>query len=317
MLAALVVAAVALCARAWAQESAPWSGPYPYGAVATVGMVADIVKNVAGDKAQVSTLMGAGVDPHTYAPSRGDAAALLKADVVFYSGLLLEGRMSDTLVKISRQRPVFAVTELIEESFLIKETSGVPDPHVWMDPQGWIKATDAVKKSLSSFDPANAALYEKNAAAYTARLQALDAYAKKTIASIPKERRVMITAHDAFNYMGRACGMEVYGVQGLSTESEAGLQDINRLVDMIVSRKVPAIFVESSVSDKNVRALQEGARAKGHEVAVGGSLFSDAMGAAGTHEGTYIGMIDHNVTTIARALGGNAPDKGMEGKLAK
>jgi len=282
---------------------------------ATVGMVADIVRMVADDKAEITTLMGAGVDPHSYAPSRGDAASLLKADVVFYSGLLLEGRMSDMLVKVSRSRPVFAVTELIEESYLLEKHEGIPDPHVWMDVKGWIRATEAVRLSLVQFDPKNAALYETNAKAFLAALKKLDAYARTTLASIPKNQRLMITAHDAFSYMGRAYGIEVHGIQGLSTESEAGLQDINRLVELIVDRGLPAVFVETSVSDKNVRALQEGARARGHEVVIGGKLFSDAMGPSGRYEGTYIGMIDHNVTTITRALGGSAPAGGMQGKL--
>ncbi len=295
--------------------AAEWSGAYPYKVTATVGMVGDIVANVAGDKAEITTLMGAGVDPHSYAPSRGDAAALLRADAIFYSGLLLEGRMSDMLVKVSRQRPVYAVTELIEESYLLEKEAGVPDPHVWMDASGWMRATEAVTKSLIEFDPANAALYRSNSDAHLARLKELDAYARKTLASIPEKQRVMITAHDAFSYMGRAYGIEVHGIQGLSTESEAGLQDINRLVEMIVQRRIPAVFVETSVSDKNVRALQEGAKSRGHDVAIGGSLFSDAMGPKGTYEGTYVGMIDHNVTTITRALGGNAPEGGMQGKL--
>ncbi len=292
-----------------------WDGTYPYKVTATVGMVADIVSNVAGDKAEITTLMGAGVDPHTYAPSRGDTAALLKADVVFYSGLLLEGRMSDMLVKVSRQRPVYAVTELIRENFLLEKEAGIPDPHIWMDVQGWIKATEAASRSLAEFDPANAEFYATNAKSHVTTLQELDRYAKRTLASIPEKQRVMITAHDAFSYMGRAYGIEVHGIQGLSTESEAGLQDINRLVEMIVQRRIPAVFVETSVSDKNVRALQEGAKSRGHDVTIGGSLFSDAMGPKGTYEGTYVGMIDHNVTTIARALGGNAPADGMQGKL--
>ncbi len=311
-----LVFSLVILAPATGQAASP-PEKYPYRVVATVGMVADIVREVARDKADVEALIGAGVDPHLYSPTRGDVAKLLKADAVFYSGLLLEGRMTDVLVKVSRSRPVFAVTELIEEKYLIGTDSGHPDPHVWMDVQGWIKATEAATRSLVDYDPKNAEFYKANAAEYLKKLGALDAYAHQALDSIPTEQRVMITAHDAFSYMGRAYGIEVHGIQGLSTESEAGLQDINRLVEMIVERKIPAVFVETSVSDKNVQALIEGAKARGHHVTIGGSLFSDAMGEAGTYEGTYVGMIDHNATTIARALGGEVPTDGMQGKLGK
>ena len=296
------------------------AGPkqYPYTVVTTVGMVRNIVQQVAGDKAKVSGIIGSGVDPHLYKPTRSDVAALLEADVVFYSGLMLEGKMSDTFVKIATSgKPVFAVTEKIDESFLLSppEFAGHHDPHVWMDPKGWMKAVEVVAESLSQYDAANASLYRQNADSYLAELRKLDEYAAKSLASIPEKQRVLITAHDAFNYFGRAYGIEVKGIQGISTESEAGLQDLNNLVQFIVDRDIKAVFVESSVAEKNVRALIDGARARGKSVAIGGTLFSDAMGAEGTYEGTYIGMIDHNVTVITQALGGTAPEKGMQGKL--
>jgi len=292
-------------------------GKYPYNVGTTVGMVADIIKQIAGDKANVTNIIGTGVDPHLFNPTRSDVAVLLKSDIVFYSGLLLEGQMTDVLVKISRKRPVYAVTELLKDSYLIQDTStNHSDPHVWMDVQGWMKAVEVVADKLSGFDPANGQYYTENAAAYLTKLEELDAYAGKVIGSIPENQKIMVTAHDAFNYLGRAYGIEVMGIQGISTESEAGLKDINRIVDALVQRKIPAVFVESSVSDKNVKALLEGAKSRGHEVIIGGELFSDAMGQAGTYEGTYIGMIDHNVTTIARALGGEAPEKGLNGKLS-
>lgn len=288
------------------EAKAAYQGTYPFKIMATTGMVADIAKNVAGDKASVSNIIGSGVDPHLYAPTRDDVAQLIKADVVFYSGLLLEGKMTDVLMRVGRTKPVYAVTELIDENYLLGYTGGHHDPHVWMDVQGWIKATEAVIVALGEFDPANASAYKANGAKYLETLKELDAYAKAAFATVPKDRRVMITAHDAFQYMGRAYEIEVHGIQGISTESEAGLKDINRLVDMIVERKIPAVFVESSVPEKNVRALVEGARSRGQKVEIGGSLFSDAMGAPGTYEGTYVGMIDHNVTTIVKALGGTA-----------
>jgi manganese/zinc/iron transport system substrate-binding protein len=317
MLLAVVLTSFLLTVTAIAPVDAAYTGGYPYQATASVGMVADIVREVAGDKASVTTIIGAGVDPHLYNPTRSDLAMLMKSDVVFYAGLLLEGQMSDVLIKVSRRRPVYAVTELLKESYLIQDDgSSHLDPHVWMDVRGWIKAVEVVKDALSEFDPPNAGTYAQNAADYLRQLEKLDAYAKQVIGTIPRKQRVMVTAHDAFNYMGRAYDIEVLGIQGLSTESEAGLKDINRIVDELVRRKIPAVFVETSVSDKNVKALIEGANSRGHAVRIGGELFSDAMGKAGTYEGTYIGMIDHNVTTITRALGGQAPEKGMQGKLS-
>lgn len=290
----------------------------PYKVVTTVGMVSDIVKQVAGEKANVSGIIGAGVDPHLYKPTRNDIAALQSADVIFYSGLMLEGKMGDTLVRVARGgRPVYPVTELIDEKYLLEppEMHGVHDPHVWMDVSAWSKSVEAVAKALSEYDKTNAALYQENAKKYQLELEKLHEYAKKCIASIPEKQRVLITAHDAFNYFGRAYGIRVKGIQGISTESEAGLEDINRLVTMIVDNDVRAIFVETSVADKNVKALIEGAAARGRSAKIGGTLFSDAMGPDGTYEGTYIGMIDHNVTTITRALGGEAPQRGLNGKL--
>jgi manganese/zinc/iron transport system substrate-binding protein len=298
-------------------RSADETGEYPYRASATVGMVADIVREVAADKAGVTTIIGAGVDPHVYNPTRGDVALLMKADIIFYAGLLLEGQMTDVLQKLSRRKPVYAVTELLEtDDLLHDDQTGHADPHVWMDVQGWMRAVAVVGDALAEFDPAHATLYAENTRAYLKRLQRLDDYAKTVIASIPANQRILITAHDAFNYMSRAYGIEVLGIQGISTESEAGLKDINRIVDLLVQRKIPAVFVETSVSDKNVKALIEGAASRGHRVRIGGELFSDAMGPPGSYEGTYIGMIDHNVTVIARALGGTAPAGGMLGKLS-
>jgi manganese/zinc/iron transport system substrate-binding protein len=293
-----------------------YRGDYPYQAGATVGMVADIVKAVAGEKANVTHIIGTGVDPHVYNPTRGDVAVLMKSDIVFYSGLLLEGQMSDIFVKVSRKRPVYAVTELLQETYLISDAAtGHHDPHVWMDVGGWKNGVDVVADALVAFDPENGPYYQENAARYQVQLDQLDKYAKTAIASIPEQQRILVTAHDAFKYMSRAYGIEVLGIQGISTESEAGLKDINRIVDELVRRRIPAVFVESSVSDKNVKALVEGAAARGHRVVIGGELFSDAMGPAGTYEGTYIGMIDHNVTIIAKALGGQVPAKGMQGLL--
>jgi manganese/zinc/iron transport system substrate-binding protein len=292
---------------------------YPYQATATVGMITDIVRNVAGDKAEVQGIIGEGVDPHLYKPTRADVVKLSEADIVFYNGLMLEGKMGDVLVRVARTgKPVYAVTEAIldQGDYVMTDEAEHYDPHVWMDVAGWIRAVGVVADALSEYDAANAAHYQSNADAYIRQLKKLDAYAKQVIGSIPENQRVLVTAHDAFSYLGRAYNLDVRGIQGLSTESEAGLQDIEQLVQFLVDRNIPAVFVETSVADKNVRALVEGAKAKGHTVRIGGELFSDAMGETGTYEGTYIGMIDHNVTTIARALGGKAPEGGMQGKLS-
>jgi manganese/zinc/iron transport system substrate-binding protein len=224
--------------------------------------------------------------------------------------------MSDILLKVARKRPVYAVTELLKKEYLIHDNqTNHHDPHVWMDVQGWMKAVDVVAEALATFDPPNKDYYINNATQYLEELRQLDEYARRAIASIPDKQRVLVTAHDAFNYMSRAYGIEVLGIQGISTESEAGIKDINRIVDLLVKRQIPAVFIESSVSDKNVKALIEGAASRDHQVRIGGELFSDAMGPPGTYEGKYIGMIDHNVTIIASALGGAVPEKGMQGKL--
>ena len=290
----------------------------PYKVITTTGMVTDIVKAVAGDKAQVVGLMGEGIDPHLYKPNAADVRKVLVSDCIFFNGLMLEGRMADTFFKAARLgKSVYPVTESIDQEFLLEppEFSGHWDPHVWMDVVAWSKCVEAVREALTEEDPDNGEYYRANCQAYLKKLTGLHQYVKNVIASIPQAQRVLITAHDAFNYFARAYGIEVRGVQGISTESEAGISDINHIIDFIIDRNIQAVFIETSVSDKNVRALIEGAKNRGHHVVIGGKLFSDAMGPSGTYEGTYFGMIDHNATTIARALGGHAKPGGMKGKL--
>ncbi|MCH9655682.1 MAG: zinc ABC transporter substrate-binding protein [Planctomycetes bacterium] len=291
---------------------------YPIPVAATVGMVADLVTNVGGEYVTVTQIMGSGVDPHMHKASRDDVQMIMNADIVFYSGLMLEGKMADTLIKVSRNKPVFAVTELIDQKSLLEpeDFNGHYDPHLWMDVAAWSLCVDAVKDALTEVDPTHAQAYQKNATEYKKQLEILHEYGLKSTKSIPKDSRILITSHDAFNYFGRAYGLNVQGIQGISTESEAGLKRINDLVDMLVKKNVKAVFVESSVSKKNITALIDGAKAQGHEIKIGGELFSDAMGQAGTYEGTYVGMLDHNFTIVTRALGGNAPEKGMQGKLS-
>ena len=292
----------------------------PVGVLATVGMVADLARAIGGDRVRVQSLVGPGMDPHSHRPSRDDVRRLMEADLVLANGLGLEGRMLEALDRAAAAGVrVRRVAEAIDPARLLPaaDFEGVYDPHAWMDPGVWSLAADIVHEELRAIDPEGADVYAAGAAALAADLEALAAYADTVMAGVPVEQRILVTAHDAFGYLGRRHGYEVLAIQGLSTESEAGVQDIERLVDLLVERRVPAVFVESTVSERNIRALLAGAAARGHEVRIGGSLFSDAMGPEGTWEGTYRGMIDHNVTMIARALGGSPPARGMLGRLAE
>jgi manganese/zinc/iron transport system substrate-binding protein len=311
--AAAMVAATALPGGARAQTRTT-----PLEALATTGMIGDLLRQIGGDRLRLQVLMGEGVDPHLYKPTREDVAKMLRADVIFYNGLLLEGKMSDAFVRVARTgKPVHAVTENLPEETLLSpaEAPDHNDPHVWMDPQSWSLAAALIAERLSLQDPEGAPGFRTRLAELQNRIAALDAWAAGAIASIPQRQRVLVTAHDAFNYFARRYKIEVMGIQGLSTESEAGVRRIQDLVALLAERRIPAVFVESSVSDRNIHALVEGAAARGHKVAIGGSLFSDAMGAPGSYEGTYLGMIDHNVTTVVRALGGQVAERGFAGRL--
>jgi manganese/zinc/iron transport system substrate-binding protein len=286
--------------------------------VATTGMIADAARRLGGDAVTVHALMGPGVDPHSYRQTRTDIVAMINADLVLRHGLYLEAQMEDFFAGLGKRKPVVSVAEVLPRDALIahEDYADKFDPHVWMDPELWSNAIVAVRDALIEVRPEAEEVFRANAAAHLEEISALAAYARKVQASVPQESRVLVTAHDAFNYFGRAYGFEVLGIQGISTQSEAGLQRVSELVDVLVSRGIKAVFVESSVSDRSVRALIEGAASRGHEVVIGGELFSDAMGEEGTYEGTYLGMIDHNVTLIARSLGGDAPARGATGRLA-
>ena len=289
----------------------------PLSVVATTGMIADLIQNVGGTLLSVNSIMGPGVDPHSYRHTRGDILTMAKADAVFYHGLDLEVQMFDFFDQLSAKRTVRAITEGINKSKLLayEDYENAYDPHIWMDPMIWAETINPLVDTLREIIPEETDILTANAAAYRAQLGALDAYSKEVLSSVPSESAILVTAHDAFAYFGVAYGFEVTGVQGISTNSEAGLYRIRELVDLLVDRNVSAVFIESSVSDRNIRALIEGAAARGHTVSLGGELFSDAMGPVGSYEGTYIGMIDHNVTTIAKALGGIAPEGGWQNKL--
>ena len=274
--------------------------------VSTTGMINDIVKNVGGSHVEAVGLMGAGVDPHLYKASEGDVSLLSSADIIFYNGLHLEAKMTDILEKMGEQRSVVAVTNHLDRAILRTppEFNGQYDPHVWFDVTLWMKAVEQVRDTLVEKDPANADEYQQNTAVYLKKLEELHVYVQKQANTISPEQRVLVTAHDAFGYFGRQYGFDVKGLQGISTASEAGAKDVSQLADFIAERKLNAIFVESSVPQKNVEALQEASHSRGWDVAIGGQLYSDAMGDAGTFEGTYIGMVTANINTIANALKG-------------
>ena len=283
--------------------------------VTTIGMIADVTREIAGDKQEVINLIGEGIDPHTHQPSKSEIDQLQKAGLVLYNGLFLEGKMGSILeARQKKGLPVTAVAEDLPKVELIGDGDH-PDPHLWMDISIWSKVAEKISSRLSEFDAENASAYQERLTSYQQKLTDLSTYALMVFPSIPEKQRVLVTAHDAFSYLGRAYGIEVRGIQGISTESEAGTKDINDLVNFIVQNKIPAIFVESSVPQKSVDAVIEGAAQQGHTVKIGGKLFSDAMGPAGTYRGTYIGMMDHNITTIVNALGGSAPEGGFQNKL--
>jgi manganese/zinc/iron transport system substrate-binding protein len=272
--------------------------------VTTVGMIRDVVQNVGGDHVHATGLMGPGVDPHLYKASEGDVRRLFRADVVFYGGLHLEAKMAEVLEEMGGRTRVVAVTDGIPRDRLLSppEFQGSFDPHVWFDVKMWEMTVDTIASTLAAADPANAAAYRRNAAAYHARLDSLDAYVRAQAARVPRDQRVLVTAHDAFNYFGHAYGFQVRGLQGISTASEAGTGDVQALAEFIARRKIPAVFVESSIPRRTIEAVQEAVRDRGWDVRIGGSLYSDAMGNPGTPEGTYVGMVRHNIDTLVGAL---------------
>lgn len=273
--------------------------------VTTVGMITDIVQIVGGSRAAVAGLMGPGIDPHLYKASERDVIRLQEADVIFYGGLHLEAGMARVLERMHESgfRTV-AVTDRIDRSVLLAppEFKGNYDPHVWFDVTLWMLAVEQVRNTLVEMDPGSGDLYRANAERYLAQLAELHAYVKAQAARVPPEKRVLVTAHDAFNYFGRQYGFEVLGLQGISTESQASTADVQHLAAYIAERQIPALFVESSVPRRNVEAVMAAVQARGFDVKLGGQLYSDAMGQAGTPDGTYIGMVRHNIDTIVAAL---------------
>lgn len=270
--------------------------------LATTGMIGDIVRAVAREHARVEVLMGPGTDPHSYKAREKDVHALARADVIFSNGMHLEGRLHRVLEQLARRKAVVQVADAIPREHLRFTDENQPDPHIWFDVGIWSATIPTVVKALTQAMPDYADDFAKNGRRLTQKLVELDNYCRERIASIPKERRVLVTAHDAFGYLGRAYDMEIMSIQGLSSVDEAGVQDINTLVEKIVSRRIKAVFVESTLSSRNVEALVEGCRARGHDLQIGGELYSDALGALRGPTGTWEGVVRHNVETIANAL---------------
>jgi manganese/zinc/iron transport system substrate-binding protein len=278
---------------------------------ATTGMVADTARRVGGNRVRVTALMGPGIDPHLYKASEGDIAKLSEADLVLYNGLNLEGKMGEIFTRMaSSGKPTVAVSEGVPQDLLREPTGpaalaipkGHHDPHIWFDVSLWARTIQPVVAALARLDPEHRSEYESNGEKYRQELDALHGECKTLLATVSREKRVLVTAHDAFGYFGRAYDVEVVGLQGISTASEYGLKDVQRIVGQIADRKIKAVFVESSVPRRSIEAVIAGCKARGHTVELGGTLFSDAMGAEGTPEGTYPGMVRHNVKTIVAAL---------------
>lgn len=276
----------------------------PIKIVATIGQITDAVKNIGGEHVDVQGLMGAGVDPHLYKATEGDLRKLSNAQIIFHNGLYLEAKMEEIFEKMSRNKKVVGVVEAIAISRRLDSINypGHYDPHIWFDVTLWSEVVKKITAELSQFDPAHAEFYKANAENYLAKLETLNQFVLSRANELPQDQRVLVTAHDAFRYFGRAYGFEVVGLQGISTQSEAGAKDVTQLADFIAKRKIKAVFIESSVPERNIKAVQEAVKAQGWDVKIGGELFSDAMGSSGTFEGTYIGMVTHNINTIVDAI---------------
>ena len=294
------------CSEASSSQST--SGAAKPRIVATTTMIGDLVRQIGGEQVDLQVIMPAGVDPHTFKPSTGDLGAISRATLVFYNGLHLEGKMVELFEHQIKDRAV-AITRDVKPDQLLawsQGESGAHDPHIWFDARLWVSAAQTVGTELARIDPKNAAMYQQRTQQVMTDLNKLHDEMKSKLATIPKEKRVLITSHDAYSYFGRAYDVEVRGLQGISTETEAGIQAINAAVDFIIARKIPALFVESSVSPKTIQRVQADCKARGVEVTIGGELYSDAMGQPGEHPGyevhTYDGMLRYNVDTIVKAL---------------
>jgi manganese/zinc/iron transport system substrate-binding protein len=307
LLATITIGLIALsgCTSSSASGDEP-IGDRPVRVTTTTNFITDTVQRIGGGAVEVTGLMGPGVDPHLYRASAGDVQSLRDADVIFYGGLQLEGRMADLLDELEEEQLTKAVTDDLPRDQLLEPAEGVAeqyDPHIWFDVTLWQQVSRTIAATLSERDPARAADYQANLDSYLAELTELDTYVTERMASIPPERRLLVTSHDAFEYFGRRYGLDVAGIQGISTAAEATTSDVERVAELVASRGVPAVFVESSVPRQTIDALIAAAAQRGAAVTVGGELFTDAAGSPGTPEGTYTGMLRANADLIADGLG--------------
>lgn len=284
------------------KEKAPYSSENPVQIVATTGMIGDIAQSIGGPRVQVYTMMGPGIDPHLYKAKAGDVERLGTADLILYNGLHLESKMGEILERLEATQHVKAVTDDIPRDELLQADEGVYDPHVWFDVLKWRKVAETILNTLIEVDPQGQQAYGNRYTYVDQLIFELDQYVRDQTARIPAEQRILVTAHDAFGYFGSAYGFEVHGLQGINTVDEAGISDMRALADFITENRIPAVFVESSVSSKSIQALQAAVQDRGFDVKIGGELYSDAMGSAGTEEGTYVGMVRHNIETIVSSL---------------
>lgn len=272
--------------------------------VTTIGQITDITQNIGGDLVEVQGLMGPGVDPHLYKASESDVRKLSEAQIIFFNGIHLEAKMADIFKKMSRNKVTVAVAESLPKELLLGSIQYKDqfDPHIWFDVQLWKQVVSTINETLQAYDPQNKSVYAQNTENYLTKLDQLDQYVTNRSLELSDDQRILVTAHDAFRYFGKKYDFEVLGLQGISTESKAGTKDVMRLADTIAERKIRAMFVESSIPERNIKAVQEAVKARGWNVKIGGELFSDAMGHEGTIEGTYIGMVRHNIDTVVNGL---------------
>jgi manganese/zinc/iron transport system substrate-binding protein len=300
----LIALFVAACSQAPSGDTDDLS-QRPIRIVTTIGMITDIVENVGGERVEAIGLMGPGIDPHLYTASEGDVTRLSQADIIFYNGLHLEAQMAGVLERMADSGlRTIVVTEDVDRAVLLAppEFAGAYDPHIWFDVTLWMQAVEKVRDTLVEVDPGSASAYRSRADAYLQELESLHAYVLEQAQRVPEQQRVLVTAHDAFNYFGLAYGFDVKGLQGISTETEASIADVQELAAFIADNQIRAIFVESSVPQRTIEAVQAAVQAQGFDTQIGGEIFSDAMGSPGTPEGTYIGMVRHNIDTIVNAL---------------
>jgi len=307
--AGIILATVCLFAGCGPADRAGRAPDGSLNAVSTTSMIADLLRQVGGEHVDVTGLMGPGVDPHLYQASAGDVTRMSEADVIFYNGLHLEGKMVNVFEQMHRRniRAVAVAETAVPEDDLLESPAfqGNYDPHVWFDVSLWMQAAETVHDVLAEMDPENATSFKTNLQAYLDELSDLEAYIQDRTTELPESLRVLITSHDAFGYFGRAYGFEVFGLQGISTATEAGTADVQRLVEFVVERRIPALFIESSVSPKGIEAVREAVRSRGFDVSIGGTLYGDALGDPATPAGTYAGMIRHNIDTIVSTLQGD------------